>query len=1057
VSGIVSWFARNSIAANLLMFLILLGGVVTFPSITQKTFPDVDPDMITVGVEYLGAAPEEVERGVCSRVEEALEGVEGVDEVDSVASEGLCSVRAELLQGADTAKALDDVKSRIDAIDTFPEETEKPVVKLLEPRPSVIDLAISGQTDERSLKVLGERVRDEILALPGITQVDLASVRPYEVSIELSEAALRRHGLTFDQVTEAVRRTSLDIPGGSLRTEGGEILLRTRGQAYYGPEFEKLVVLTREDGTRLSLGEISRVSDGFQETDQASWFDAAPTILVRVFRVGDQDGIEIADRVTEYVARTAPRLPAGIQIHVWRDNMVSLRQRVGILVRNGMLGFALVLGVLALFLRPRLAVWVSLGVPISLLGALWTMPALGMTINVMSTFAFILVIGILVDDAVVVGENVYTHHQYTDDPIQAAIQGTNEVTVPVVFGVLTTVCAFAPLGMMGGRPSQIFAVLAIIVISALAFSLVESLLILPAHLASVPIERTRGRRGWIGRWEAFQDRISAGFENFAQVRYRRWLESALDWRHATAAAGLCVLLWTIGLVASGRMRFAYFPYIEDSYVSARLTMPAGTPIDITTQAARQLERSAALLAEQLAEELGAAGEDIIRHTLTSVGDQPLAAAQQSTPGGTGAEGFAASHLAEVTLELSPSEQRVLRTREIARRWRDTAGPVPDAVELVFSSSFINFGSPISVQLRGHDLNELRAAAERLKAILAEYPGVFDIHDSFRAGKRELQLSIRPEAEALGLTLSDLGRQVRQAFYGAEAQRIQRGREDVRVMVRYPAHERRSLGDLDNLRIRTPGALEVPFASVADAAPGRGYASIQRSNRQRVVEVLADVEETGATANEVIAALEAGPLPQVLADYPGMSYGLEGQRRDQLESMEGLLRGFALALFAIYALLAIPLRSHTQALLIMAVIPFGLVGAIVGHLIMGQNLSILSIMGVIAASGVVVNSSLVLIHRTNSLRAAGLDPYAAVRDAALARIRPIVLTSLTTFAGLTPLLLNRSLTAQFLIPMATSLAFGVLFTTGITLFLVPAGYLILHDLLDREPQPEPTIG
>ncbi len=1047
MTGIVSWFARNRIAANLLMLMILLGGLLTFPTITQRTFPEVDSNVIQISVEYLGAAPEEVEHGVCSRVEEAIEGVEGIEEVRSTASEGRCSVLAELIQGADVARVLDDVKSRVDAIDTFPEETEKPVVALVEPRSSVMDLAIAGATDERSLKTVGERVRDELLALPGVTQVDLASVRPDEISIELSESALQRHGLSFDDVVAAVRRGSVDIPGGALKTPGGEILLRTQGQAYHGPEFERIVVLTREDGTRLTLGEIARVRDGFRETDQASQLDGEPAVMVRVFRVGDQDGIEIADRVARYVAQAGPTLPEGIRIHVWRDNMVSLRQRVGILVRSGLAGFVLVLSMLALFLRPRVAAWVSLGVPISLLGAMWTMPALGMTINVMSSFAFILVIGILVDDAVVVGENVYTHQQRGADPLQAAIRGTSEVIAPVVFGVLTTVCAFVPLAAAGDERSQIFGVLATVVISALAFSLVESLLILPAHLAGVPLERERPTGGLMRRWVDAQDRIALGFERLANGRYRRLLERALDWRWATAAGGVCLLLWTLGLIASGRMRFAYFPYIEDSYISARLSMPTGSPIETTQAAAQQLARAASALMEELERDLGEEGRDVIRHVLNAVGDQPLAAAQRNAPGSDPGS-FAASHLAEVTLQLAPSEQRSVRTRDLAARWRELTGPIPEAVELVYSSSFLDFGAPIAIQLRGSDLDVLRAAADHLKAALSDYPGVFDIRDSFRAGKRELRIEVLPEAESLGLALADVGRQVRQAFYGDEVQRIQRGREDVRVMVRYPESERRSRTDLERLRLRTPDGLEVPFASVARAEPGRGFASIRRANRQRVVEVLADVDEEAVTGNEVIAVLQAGLLGTIPVDFPGVTWGFEGQQRDQNETLGALARAFVIALFAIYALLAIPLRSHGQALLIMSIIPFGLVGAIVGHLIMGQNLSILSVMGVIAASGVVVNSSLVMMHRTNQLRAEGRDAVEAVRDAALSRIRPIVLTSLTTFAGLTPILLNRSFTAQFLIPMATSLAFGVVFATLITLFLVPAGYLLLEDLSAR---------
>lgn len=1048
MNGVIGWFARNSVAANLAVVLILAAGLLTLPTIPQKQFPDVEVRVITISVPYLGAAPDEVERGVCMRVEESLDGVEGVEKIFSTASEGSCSVRVELLDGADVAKALDDVKNRVDAIDTFPEETEKPIIAQVAVRRSVIDVAIAGRADERSLKALGERVRDDISSLPGVTQAELTNARPYEIAIEVSEETLRRHGLTFDQVADAVRRTSLDIPGGSIKTSGGEILLRTQGQAYHGPEFERIVVLKQPDGTRVTLGEIAHVSDGFEDTDQKAEFDGQPAVMVRVFRVGDQDAIEIAAGVKAYVEREQPRMPEGIDLVVWRDDTESLRDRIDIMLRSGMEGFALVLIVLALFLRPRVAAWVSLSVPISMLGTIWLMPALGQSINVMSTFAFILVIGILVDDAVVVGENIFTRQQRgTGDPLESAIAGAREVATPVIFGVLASIAAFVPLKFSGGESNQVFGVLATIVITALTFSLIESQLFLPSRLANIPRSTGRPSTRLMRLWYGIEESFARGFERFAQQRYRVWLVRALDWRYATLAAGLCALLWTIGLVASGRMRFTYFPTIESNYASAELTMPTGTPVEVTEAAVRQIEAAALQLRAELDREFAEEGKSLIEHVMVSIGEQPSRAAQGQQPGMRNQSAFTGAHLGEVSIELVRSEERSIRTRDVAARWRELTGLVPEAVELEFSSAFFSFGDPVSVQFRGNDVEDLRQASARLRAALAEYPGVFDISDSFRAGKRELKLAILPGAEALGLSLGDLGRQVRQAFYGEEAQRIQRGREDIRVMVRYPESERRSLGDLENLRIRAPDGVEVPFASVALAEQGRGYASIRRSNRQRVIDVTADVNEQVITANEVIASLEANVLPGVLADHPGMTYSLEGQQREQNETVVSLLRASAIAQLTIYALLAIPLRSYGLPLLIMSVIPFGFVGAVLGHVLMRQNLSILSFMGVLTASGVVVNASLVLVHRVAQLRAEGVGRFESVVESGLSRIRPIALTSATTFSGLLPVLLNRSFTAQFLIPMATSLAFGVAFTTLITLFLVPALYLAADDVGD----------
>jgi multidrug efflux pump subunit AcrB len=1034
------------------MWVVVIGGLLGAVSIPQKEMPDIQIDMVTVTVEYRGAAPEEVEEGVCVRVEEELDGVEGIEKIRSVSNEGLCTVTAELLQGADVTRAVADVKNRVDALDTLPDETEKPIVSQITVRRSVADVAIFGDADERSLKELAERVRDELAALPSITQVEVRNARPYEISIEVPEAALRRHGLSFEQVAQAVRRSSLDLPGGALKTEGGEILLRTKAQAYVGRQFEELVLLTRPDGTRILLGDVAEVIDGFEDTEQQARFDGKPCAMVRVFRIGDQDVIEISDAVKAYVADAQARMPEGIGIRVWRDSSIGLRGRLSTLYANGIQGLILVVGILMLFLRARVALWVSTGVPVSILGALFLMPALGYSINSISTFGFIMVLGMLVDDAIVVGENVYTHQQRGMNWLEAAIRGTGEVTVPVIFGVLTTVSAFSPLLLVPGTMGQIMGVIGTTVILCLAISVIESQLVLPAHLGHGHARaRGQSRLGpavarLADAWVRFQERFDARFQRFLNGPYSRWLAATLEWRYTAVATAIALLLLSLAAVASGRLRFSFFPPIESDYVSAQLTLPQGTPAHLTAAAVRQIEDAARALRAELEREYGDEGRDWIRHAHASIGEQPFASDSASGPGpSSSTRARTGSHLGEVTLELAPADERALRTSDVATRWRELTGPVPDAVELIFASALFSAGEAVNVQLQGERIEDLRAAAERLKAELATYPGVTDIADSFRAGKKEIKLTILPEAEALGLTQLDLARQVRQAFYGEEAQRIQRGRDDVRVMVRYPAAERRALGDLENMRIRTPDGSEVPFGSVARADLGRGFASIRRADRQRVVNVTADVDRKVTTDSVVVAALEAGGIPSVLADYTGMSYRLEGIQREQQRVFGSLLRWFVIALFAIYALLAIPLRSYLQPLLIMSVIPFGFVGAIGGHLLLGKDLAMMSVMGLVAASGVVVNASLVLVHYVNSRRDEGVEPVLAVRESAVQRFRPIFLTSATTFLGLAPLISARSMQAQFLIPMAISLAFGVLVAAFITLFVVPSGYLILEDL------------
>ncbi len=1046
MNGMIAWFARNHVAANLLMFFLVLGGLISVPNILLKPFPDIDVDMVTATVEYRGAAPEESEEGVCVRIEEEIEGVEGVEKIRSIAVEGACTVTVELLSGTDAPQALDDLKTRIDSIDTFPEEAEKPIVSKVTIKRSAIELALSGDTDERSLKQVADRIRDELTALPGITQVSVAGDRPYEVSIEVSEEALRRYGLSFDQVTAAVRRGSLDLPGGSVKTDGEEILLRTKGQAYWGAEFEDLLVLSKPDGTRVKLSDVAVVVDAFEDTDQNSRFDGDRAMLLRVFRVGDQDAVEISATVRNYLQHDA-RLPEGMTLTIWQDSTDMLRSRLALMFKNGRSGFALVIIVLALFLQLRLALWVSLGVPISFLGALFLFPAMGFSIDVITSFALILVLGILVDDAVVVGENVHRHRKLGLSRQDAAIRGAQEVAIPVIFGVLTTVVAFAPLLLAPGTMGQIFSTIATVVILCLVFSVVESQLILPAHLGSGTDdpEKKPSSHPIPVAWNRLQGAFSSAFEQLSHLHYRKLLGRALDFRYFTVGLGIAALLITIGTMASGRLKFSFFPDLEADYVAAELTMPQGTPIEATRRAVAQIEAAIPKLRERIDPEYAKEGETLILNVQSSVGEQPFAEQQASTPNSAGTVTVGGSHLGEVVLALTLSEERDITTKDIANLWREQVGGVPDAVELVFASSLFGAGKAVDIQLRGADVDQLRDAADKVKDGLGTYPGVIDITDSFRAGKKEVKLALLPTGEALGLTLQDVARQVRQAFYGDEAQRIQRGRDDVRVMVRYPESERRSLGDLENMRIRMPDGSEVPFRSVAKAEMGRGFATIRRTDRQRVVNVTADVDRKVTTANEVLGDFLGSSMPVILNDFPGVTYSLEGAQREQQKSMRGIAVWYIGALFGIYALLAIPLRSYFQPLLIMSVIPFGLVGAIVGHIITNTDLAMMSIQGIIALSGVVVNSSLVLVHYVNARIAEGMPMIDAVKEAGVTRFRPIVLTSITTFAGLTPLLMEQSTQAQFLKPMATSLAFGVVFATLITLFIVPSGYLILEDL------------
>lgn len=1030
-------------AANLLMAVLLVGGTLALFTVHQEEFPNINTQMVSITVPYLGAAPEESELGVCLRIEEAIDGVEGIAKIHSTAAEGACNVRAELDLEADANEALNEIKSRVDGINSFPAETEKPIVSKMVITRGVAQIAISGDADERTLKEVGKDVRDDIAALDGISQVSLTYVRPYEISLEVSEYVLRRYGLTLEEVASAVRNASLDMPGGTIRTEGGEILIRTQGQAYWGQEFESIVVLTRGDGTKVTLGEVATIRDGFEEGDLRARFNGKPAVVVKVFQVGKENTLAMAEDIRRYVSEYRRLLPPGLEVTVWTDESLQLRERLDTLTNTALTGLLLVVIILALFLRFRLAMWVAAGIPIALLGTIAVFPYADISISTITVMAFILVLGILVDDAIVVGERVYGHEQMGKDPVQAAIDGTWEVSIPVIFGVLTTMAAFLPLIIVPGRMADFFAVIGYVVIIALIFSIIESQLILPSHLAHR--NHDEPTHGLSRFWNRMQSRLSGGLETVASHHYRPLLRQAVQWRYATAAAGLGILLLALALIASGRVVFGFFPAVEGDRIYAQLEMPAGTSIDITARAAERVEAAAQTLRQELDTEIAHADGSIVVNMLSSIG----ASVDRDGPGRPDTAGR--SHFAEVVMELVPlAERNDVSAKTIAARWRELSGDIPDAVKLTFNADAFSAGEPINYQLSGKDVDRMREAAAALRSELGRYNGVFDISDSFRAGKQEIKLSLLPEARTLGLTLSDLARQVRNAFYGVEAQRIQRGQDEVRVMVRFPEHERTSIGNLEDMYIRTPDGSEVPFYSVASFEIGRGFSSIRRVDGRRVVNVTADVDRSQVSPEEVNASIQRQVVPALMDQYRGIDISLSGEQEERVKALTGLAYAALLALVIIYALLAIPLRSYVQPLVIMSVIPFGAVGAIIGHWIMSELLVFFSALGIVALSGVVVNSSLVLVDFINRQRRDGVDIQEAVLNAGVIRFRPILLTSVTTFVGLVPLMATATPATAFVIPMAVSLAFGVLFATFITLFLVPALYSIAEDLFGWDP-------
>jgi multidrug efflux pump subunit AcrB len=1039
MSKVIAWFVRNPVAANLLMFLMVAGGLLTLPTIRQEEFPSIQADVAQISVEYPGASPAEIEESICLRIEEVIDGTPDIKRVNTRAVEGACVVTVELVMDSNVDATISDIESRVNAIDTFPTDAEKPVISKFISKGRVLQMAIAGDVSERDLKVLGQRARDEIAELPNVSQVELKYDRNYEISIEVSEDALRRHGLTIGQVAHAVRGSSLDLPGGSVKTRGGEILLRTIGQAYRGGEFEEIIVMTRNDGTLVRLGEIATIVDGFEDSDLRAQFNGRPALFIQVSLIGEEDILQASAEVRGWIDGFRATVPEGVEVLIFDNESADLVVRLDALTRNARSGIILVLLVLTLFLRFRLAMWVAAGVPISLLGAVMLFPAYGISISTLTVMAFILVLGILVDDAIVIGESVHTHEQMGKSQEQAAIDGTLEVFVPVTFGVMTTVAAFLPLILVPGTMGQFFGVIGYAAIICLVFSLIESQLILPSHLAH---RRTSSKSGepnfMVARWQKFQQFMADGLERLAKDGYGHLLDRAIDWRYASCAGAVGVLILTVALFQSGRMRYQFFPPVEGNMIYATLTMPQGIPLARTEAAVAQLQDAAARLKLEL--DASIPGPTVVNHVLVSIGD--VLARSGPHPPSSKSGG---AHLAEVGLELTSAMDREIKTADVAKRWRELSGPVPDAVELSFNVMSFSAGKPIHLELRGGSIEDLAMAAAKLRGELATYVGVSDITDSFRAGKQEVQLALRDEARLLGLTQQDLALQVRHSFYGEEVQRIQRGRDDVRVMVRYPKEERLSLSSLDDMRIRTSEGVEVPFAAVADVKLTRGFATIQRTDRQRVVTVTADVDRTIMTPEKILGSFQK-KLPELLAEFPGVTYRLGGEQEEHGQAILGLLRGAFLALLIIYGLLAVPLKSYSQPFVIMSVIPFGAVGAILGHYLMNWDIVFFSILGIVALSGVVVNASLVLVHTINRRRNEGMALVEAVTAASIQRFRPIALTSVTTYLGLLPLMFEAAVPARPLIPMAISLGYGVLYASIMTLFLVPCGYVILNDWL-----------
>lgn len=1019
---VIAWAIRNAPSMNTLMVAVLLVGVACMLKLRRERHPDFRPDEISINVSYPGASPAETEQSICLPIEEAIRPIVGIRQISASARESSGSVIAELDTDIDDPeRVLEEVRGAIDGIPSFPEEAEKPVVRLpvkFNPVISVSIFAPDGSDPdndpiaEQQLRAVADQVHEELLQLPDVSYVSMDQAKKYQINIEIPHATLRKYGLTHREVADAVRRGNVELPGGEIRTEAGDVLIRASNRKMSGEEIAKIPVLTDSNGVTLTVGDLGVVRDQFDDREIFLRLDGRPHQWMMVRMTPDEDMLTIRDQVYEYAA--AKQMPEGYELKVWGDWSKQARDRLDLLSRNGFIGLMLVFAVLGIFLDLRLAFWVALGIPISVFGTCAIMFVNDATMNVHSMFAFVMALGIVVDDAIVIAENVYAHRLAGKSGIDAAIDGTVEVAPAVISSVMTTVIAFIPLAFVTGEMGKWISVMPLGLVSMLLISLFEALFILPCHLAH---SRLPEQLSDVPRFQrSVQHRVS-GMIDRIYIPAFRW---SLNHPSILFSGSITALLLTVGLYRGGFTPFIFSPPLDWEFVYAYLEYPKGTSPDVVVKATERLD--AAFRAVER-EQLRPNGKTLVTTSTRSVG---RSRSQDRLRG-------------DVYVEFDP--KRVFEqtsSREIVDRWRDESGEFAGAERVVFWGLDTSPGGrPVELSLLGSDIEELELVAGLIKTQLARYSGVYDIEDSRGPGKWELQLKLKPEAEALGIRLDDLGRTVRAAYHGEEVMRLQRGRHEVRLMVRYPEEERRSLHQLEEVHVRTESGDDIPLPVLADVTAVRGYSNIRRIDQQRAVTITANVDETLGNSLEIVSDLRDGFLADLQQQYPTVQLRWDGQQAEARESFNSLMIGFAVAVFGMFLLLTFEFNSCIQPLIILAVLPFGLIGAVFGHLLLGQPLTLFSLFGAVTLSGIIANDSIVLVDFVNRRLADGVDLADALLESGRRRFRPVMLTSVTTIAALLPILAERNTQAQVIIPMAISIAFGLVVATIWILFLVPA--------------------